>query len=163
MNETSHEAKTDLGEAQDSYYAAGGMPSQSLVPRKAEWFWRRAAKLWRDASTQKRRPLAEGISKPSVAAVANLESLVKSMESETSGAVLHAVRSSPETKQLMKLLEAYQLSKPDYREVLRGIAKKIVQTVDDSEEIPEDVVGTIEESGACTEAETAAWAAEVDA
>lgn len=48
-----------------------------------------------------------------------------------------------------------------YLEVLRQIAKKIVQTIDDPEEIPEDVVGMIEESGACTKDETDAWCKEV--
>ena len=58
---------------------------------------------------------------------------------------------------LRDLVGAVRIESKHYREVLRGIAKKIVQTVDDPEEIPEDVVATIEESGACTEAETLAW------
>jgi len=40
--------ENELKEAQELYYSLGGMPSQSMTPRKAPWYWRRAAKIMRD-------------------------------------------------------------------------------------------------------------------
>ena len=42
------EINPDLKEAQELYFSLGGMPSQSMTPRKAPWYWRRAAKIMRD-------------------------------------------------------------------------------------------------------------------
>lgn len=47
-------SKHEMQEAQEYYYAAGGMPSDPSVPTDdTEWYWRCAAKLWRDRATAK--------------------------------------------------------------------------------------------------------------
>lgn len=46
------DSETELEEAKEHYYQAGGVPSD-VGARDAHWYWRRAAKLWRDRATSK--------------------------------------------------------------------------------------------------------------
>ena len=56
------EHQQELKDARECLFAAGGLESD-LGPRDdAKWYWRRAAKLWRDRAEQCEEPDKESVS-----------------------------------------------------------------------------------------------------